>query len=131
MKKQYTLLILLVGSITIQAQIVNIPDANFKARLLQEEVAFDENYVPITIDANSNGEIEVNEIQNVYSLDVSNSNIGDLTGIESFTALKSLNCNHNQLTTLTITTISLNGLDASYNMLTSINVIFDSVVEGL
>lgn len=131
MKKLYTLLVLLVGSITIQAQIVNIPDANFKAKLLQEEVAFDENYEPITIDANNNGEIELNEIQNVYALDVSNSNIANLTGIESFTALKSLNCSHNQLTTLTITTISLIGLDASYNMLTSINVTFDPVVEGL
>ncbi|MGV9003717.1 DUF7619 domain-containing protein [Flavobacterium sp.] len=132
MKKLYTLLVLLVGSITIQAQIVNISDANFKARLLQEEVAFDENFVPITIDTNSNGEIEVNEIQNVYALDVSNSNIANLAGIEFFTALKSLNCSHNLLTTLSINNgISFSGLDASYNMLTYINVTFDPIVEGL
>ena len=94
-----TVFIGLVG----EAQIVTIPDANFKARLLaaspSNTIASDFNGY-IKIDANNDGEIQVSEAQAVYHLDVSNSNIGDLTGIASFTSIGELYCNNNHLTTL-------------------------------
>lgn len=39
MKKFYTLLFIVVG-LLVNAQIVNIPDANFKAKLLQASPSF-------------------------------------------------------------------------------------------
>ena len=57
----------------LQAQIITIPDANFKAKLLSSNtttnvVARDENYQPLIIDANGNDEIEVNEALQVRYL---------------------------------------------------------------
>jgi hypothetical protein len=58
-------------AIVAQAQVVNIPDANFKARLLA--ISF--------LDANNDGSIQVSEAQKVKTLDVSYKEIQDLTGI--------------------------------------------------
>ncbi|MBK8442578.1 MAG: hypothetical protein IPL35_03800 [Sphingobacteriales bacterium] len=57
------------------AQIVNIPDPNFKNALL--------NHSPI-IDTNNDGEIQVAEAEAVDSLYLFNKNITDLTGIKAF-----------------------------------------------
>ena len=106
-------------------QIINFPDPNFKAKLLQPNVGYDENWALKTIDANNNGEIEVSEAQNIYALDVSNGAISDLTGISYFKELKSLNCNQNLLTSLIIdTSIILNSLEANHNFLSSCFSIF-------
>jgi len=73
---------------------VNIPDANFKAALL--------NYSP-RIDLDYDGKIEDCEAENVTSLDLSNKNIADLTGIEAFINITSLNVSNNNLTSLDLT----------------------------
>ena len=71
------------------AQIVNIPDANFKAYLVNNSF----------INTNNDSEIQVSEATNYTDgIYVSNLNISDLTGIEAFTSLTSLYCNN--LTTL-------------------------------
>ena len=54
--------------------IVYIPDANFKAKL-----------IALGVDTNTDGEIQFSEALVPTVLDVSNSNIADLTGIEAFT----------------------------------------------
>src|SRR5690606_36728942 len=81
--------------------IVYIPDANFKARLLQasssSDIAKNATGQNIKIDTNNDGEIQVSEVLNVYQLYVQNSNIGDLTGIEAFINLTRLDCYGNNL----------------------------------
>jgi hypothetical protein len=71
--------------------IVYIPDANFKAKL-----------IALGVDTNTDGEIQFSEALVPTVLDVSNSNIADLTGIEAFTNLATLNCSINNLTTLNL-----------------------------
>src|SRR6476620_2020714 len=131
MKKLY-LLFCLVFSLVASAQIINFPDPNFKAKLLQPNVAFDANGDAIILDANNDNEIEVSETANVEQLVVSNAAISDLTGISYFADLKFLNCNNNALTAILIdNSISLMALYANHNMLSSVNVNFDASNEGL
>ncbi|WP_309640883.1 T9SS type A sorting domain-containing protein [Flavobacterium sp.] len=100
MKNIFLLFLLFTGM--VKAQIVNIPDANFKAILLSANMS---NIIAYNteIDINHNGEIEYSEAQNVLylNLDTSSStdNIADLTGIETFVNLIDLNFSDNQLTT--------------------------------
>lgn len=126
--KKYYLLLLFVTSF-VSAQIVNIPDANFKAKLISAStsssvvIARDVNNNPMAIDTNLNGEIEEIEALAVYGLFIPNSNISDLTGIQYFTNLKNLFCNSNPITTLDLTGIvNLETLSAYDCMLTNLNV---------
>ncbi|WP_291128377.1 DUF7619 domain-containing protein [Flavobacterium sp. UBA7682] len=116
----------------VNGQIINFPDANFKAKLMQPYVAVTNNPNDIYLDSNNDGELEVSEVDNVWQLDVSNANISDLTGIEYFTSLKYLNCNNNLLTTISILApTALSMLYANHNALTSVSVNWDSFKEGL
>ena len=133
MKKLY-FLFFFACSFLANAQIVNIPDANFKAKLLSaspsNEVASTEtpnsngsvsNYH--TIDTNGDGEIQVSEAQAIKWLDVSSSNIFDLTGIEAFVNLQTLYCHYSQLTSLNVSqNVNLEYLYCFGNQLTSLDV---------
>jgi alpha-tubulin suppressor-like RCC1 family protein/Leucine-rich repeat (LRR) protein len=67
-----------------------IPDQNFEQKLID-----------LGIDTDGlNGKITIADISAITTLDLSNSNIKDLTGIENFTALNILDCRNNQLITL-------------------------------
>lgn len=121
--KYFYLLICITFSCFVNAQIINFPDANFKARLLQPDVAYDVMNNALILDANNDSQIEVSEVQNVSDLNLSNANISDLTGISNFVNLKSLNCNYNSLTSISISNaVSLIALNAKYNALTTVNV---------
>jgi len=91
-------------------QIVNIPDVNFKAKLLAANssngIARDINDTAIQIDSNNNNEIEIPEALAVFALSVDNGAISDLTGIESFTNLRVLGCSQNNLSVLPISNLS-------------------------
>jgi hypothetical protein len=67
------------------------------------------------------------------TLDVSNSGITDLAGIEYFTALEVLNCSDNSLTALDVSTLSnhLEKLNCSGNSLTALDVSTLSNLEEL
>ncbi len=110
MKRYYFSLLLTYFSLATFAQIVNIPDVNFKAKLLAADTsngfASDINDMYIQIDSNNNNEIEVSEALVVFALSVDNSSINDLTGIESFTNLRVLGCSQNNLTELPISNLS-------------------------
>jgi uncharacterized repeat protein (TIGR01451 family) len=119
-----------------QAQIVNIPDANFKAKLLRASTTFgiakDSLGNNIKIDANDDGEIHEFEASKVYDLDVRNSNIGSLEGIMSFTNLKTLRCSDNQLSNLNVSGLtSLEYLKCSSNQLSSLDVSGLTSLESL
>jgi hypothetical protein len=62
-------------------------------------------------------------INTVTFLNVGQENIADLTGIEAFTALTTLNCWNNQLTSIDVSTnIALTDLDCYGNQLTSLDL---------
>ncbi|MDR1722687.1 MAG: hypothetical protein LBR84_01955 [Tannerella sp.] len=69
-------------------EIVTIPDANFKAYLLEN------------FDANNDGEISQAEANAVKSIDCSGKEIAAIDGIEKFTNLESLACDNNNLSEL-------------------------------
>src|SRR6187399_1511842 len=107
MKYFYTFVLLFVN-IIINAQIVNIPDANFKAKLLQASptnpIASAEEYIGypavntfVSIDTNSDGEIQLSEALAIKFLNVNSSNISNLEGISSFSNLTDLICYGNNL----------------------------------
>ncbi|WP_426091126.1 DUF7619 domain-containing protein [Flavobacterium sp. DSR3-2] len=125
MKKIYFLLIALCVFNGLSAQIVNIPDANLKAKLLSantSNVVAGYNFMQgIQLDANHNGEIEISEALAIQYLDVSNSNISNLTGIQSFVNLRQIICSNNNLTTIDLSSFeTLFGIFCSHNLLTSI-----------
>ena len=98
----------------VNAQIVNIPDAIFKANLVGNA----------DINTNADSEIQVSEATAFKGgIKCQFLNISDLTGIESFTALTSLACYNNQLTSLDVSkNTSLTYLDCNFNQLTSLDV---------
>lgn len=105
------------------ANIVNIPDANFKTALLEHGTTITGPGIS-PIDTDGDGEICETEAQaytgKIYVL---GQGVNDLTGIEAFTALTELNCSSNQLTSLDISAnTALLTLDCSINQLISLNV---------
>lgn len=108
--KKALLLLFFVTSIA-NAQIVNIPDANFKAKLIATGV-----------DTNSDGNIQVSEALAQTSLMLYNANISDLTGINSFQNVVTVNCMYNSLTNLNIALPHLLVFLCNHNQLTSLNV---------
>ncbi|WP_298903610.1 T9SS type A sorting domain-containing protein [uncultured Psychroserpens sp.] len=110
MKKIVLLLLLVTGF--AKAQIVNIPDANFKATLIAQGV-----------DTNTDGDIQVSEALAQTIINVENSNISDLTGIEAFTNLLELNCRSNQLSSIDVSqNTSLQILNCFDNQLTNLDI---------
>ncbi|MFN3754798.1 T9SS type A sorting domain-containing protein [Flavobacterium sp.] len=127
MKKLYTLLVLLFAISTANSQIVNIPDANFKAKLLQSsaiaDIAYNSIGTKIKIDQNDNGDIEISEALEVYRLNLNFGTISNLEGIASFANLRYLYCNNNQILELNLSSlINLRELECYSNQLVSINV---------
>lgn len=119
--KKITLFILLLTGV-VQSQIVNIPDVNFKTKLLQAS-ATNNIAGSLKVDTNDNGEIEESEALQITMLNVNYSNISDLTGIQSFANLQNLHCAYNSLTTLNVSgMISLFDLTCNHNSLTSLNI---------
>lgn len=102
MKKSLLVLILSVSGFA-GAQTINFADANLKAKLLETgnwlAVARDQNDNVINLDANGNGEIEVGEASAAYFLNISGANISNLSGLEYFVNLKTLQCSNNPLNT--------------------------------
>ena len=88
MKKIALLLVFWICQISY-AQIVDIPDPNFKAGLIEEGV-----------DTNGDGEIQVSEAEEVLYLHLPYRNIESIEGILSFTNIITLNLRNNNLTSL-------------------------------
>jgi hypothetical protein len=101
-------------SVSLFGQNVYIPDANFKAYLVGNPY----------INTNGDTEIQVSEASAFDgSIWCAGLNITDLTGIEAFTAFKSLYCYSNQLTVLDLSqNTALVTLECWDNQLTTLNV---------
>lgn len=143
MKKILLLLVIFTALVT-NAQTIIFPDPAFKAKLLMLGTAIGFNNQFITLDANSDGEIQVSEAVLAKYLRVNGGNISSLEGIQNFSAMQELQCDSNVLTSLNLdgmvnltsvrcesnqlTTLSLNGLinllaiDCSDNSLTQLDL---------
>jgi len=129
MKKIYLIILLILFSV-FQAQIINIPDPVFKAKLLAANttngIAIGSNNQNIVIDTNGDQEIQVSEALNVSKLFIpgqAGSMITDLTGISQFTNLKSLAAFNNALTNLQISGLSyLEVIHVANNNLTALSI---------
>jgi len=118
MKQNYFLLLLFCSQLFF-SQIIDFPDTNFKARLLQSSstnyIAADLNGNATKIDQNNDGQIDVSEALNISKISISgqthpinyyqnylgtNNNISSLEGINFFKNLTILECKGNNLTFL-------------------------------
>lgn len=124
MKKRYVFILVFITAFA-QAQIVNIPDTDFKNALVNTDCV-DTNGDGIgdsDADLNNDGEIQVSEAEAVLWLNVSNNYIHSLEGIQSFTSLEYLGCVQNQLTSLDVTHCpNLVNLLCLWNQITSLDV---------
>ena len=96
------------GAAGVAIDEANFPDANFRT------------YVAI-FDMDTDKLLSPAELTNVTEMDIRNKSIGDLTGIEHFTALTKLDCRWNQLTSLDVSqNTALQVLNCHNNQLTSL-----------
>ncbi|MCL2329335.1 MAG: hypothetical protein FWC39_12590 [Bacteroidetes bacterium] len=104
----------LAGTLNLELQGIainseNFPDENFRNWILAQSYGSGNNLSP-------------KEIKGITSIAVSNQNIADLSGIELFDNLKTLNCSNNNLKSLDITLPeSIETLNCSGNYLTSLD----------
>jgi uncharacterized repeat protein (TIGR01451 family) len=137
MKTNYFLIIALFFTSFLSAQIITIPDANFKNKLVlanvtSNQIAKNAAGAFIKIDSNSDGEIQQTEANEVVYLSVSYSNIASLEGITSFTNLETLFCEGNSLTTLNVTALSnLKDINCNFNMIANLNISGMQSIEKL
>ncbi len=125
MKNALYIILLFTG--VVNGQIVNIPDVNFKDKLLASSptyaIAKDAMGNGIVVDTNGDGQIQVSEALLVYKLMVTFGNIFQLTGIESFENLVDLNCSNTSISSLNVSSLSyLKILKCDNSQLNSINI---------
>jgi hypothetical protein len=108
----------------IQAQNISIPDAIFKARLLSSNsnntIAKDLNGNYFSIDANNDNQIQQIEANNVSAININahetSNRVSDITGINSFTNLTSLDVEYNNVSNINIAGLQyLTNIDCSNN----------------
>ncbi|MFN3753949.1 T9SS type A sorting domain-containing protein [Flavobacterium sp.] len=127
MIKKYFFWFCILFGLSTQAQIINIPDANFKNALVNTLCVDNNSFYGGDVDADTNndGEIQISEALLVTKLILNNYNISSLTGIEYFTNLVSLEVGGNPLITLNLQIPSLKKLTCHNAQLTEL------IVDGL
>ena len=107
------------GETDVSINETNFPDANFRTVVKEYDTDKDENLSRAEIEA-------VKEIKCYYR------DIRSLTGIEYFTALQTLECYSNQLTSLDISgNTALKSLDCAKNQLAALDVSQNTALESL
>lgn len=99
--------LMFISDAAMSQEVVEIPDANFKSCLLDNA----------EINTNGDDEIQVVEAE-VYDGEINcwGESIADMTGIEAFTQIDSLDCSMNEIDSLDLThNLQLEFLDCSYN----------------
>ncbi|WP_433628087.1 DUF7619 domain-containing protein [Chryseobacterium cucumeris] len=130
MKKLYLIIFMIFFAI-FQAQTVNITDTNFMTKLLSansntNQIAKNLAGTWTKIDLNNDGQIQVSEAINLSYLDLSSSPntnyMSNLSGIESFINLVSLDLNRNNLTNINLSLPNLEKLVVNNNGVTSLDI---------
>ena len=112
MNYNYFCIVLICFGFNLNSQTTSIPDVNFEQALIDQG-----------LDDVIDGSVLTSNINSITSLGVGSKNISDLTGIEDFTALVSLHCDDNNLSTLDLTgNINLTQVYCIFNNLTSLDV---------
>ena len=107
------------GAAGVAIDPINFPDAAFRA------------YVA-TFDTDNDDRLSPAELAAAESMSLIGKSIGDLTGIEHFTALTHLNCRWNQLTSLDVSqNTALQVLNCNDNQLTSLDVSKNTALKDL
>ena len=112
-------------SVSSVAQIVNIPDANFKNVLLNQNCADFDNDGDYDgdVDTNNDGEIQVSEAEAVIRLRGTNEGIVSVEGIESFVNIEILTLFGNDITEIDLSQLSeLTHISLSGSELTTLDV---------
>ena len=108
------------GAADVAIDPTNFPDANFRA------------HVAKNFDTDNDDRLTPTELAAVKSMSLIGKSIGDLTGIEHFTALTHLRCRKNQLTSLDVSkNTALEELDCGDNQLTSLDVSANTALKEL
>lgn len=116
-----TLFAIILLTTPMVAQFVDIPDYMFFNAILGNSA-----------DTNADGAISFEEAKAMLALDVSNSEIEDMTGIEAFVNLDTLNCAFNSISELEISALTgLVLLSVESNELTSLDVSNNDTLEVL
>ncbi|WP_425075311.1 T9SS type A sorting domain-containing protein [Psychroserpens sp. S379A] len=103
-------------------QIVNIPDANFKSYLVNNN----------SINLNGDTEITVAEAQATTELLINGLSISDLTGIEAFTNLTRLDCYTNNLTTIDVSNnLALTRLHCADNQIETLDISANTLITDI
>ncbi|MDZ7648431.1 MAG: hypothetical protein U5K54_15285 [Cytophagales bacterium] len=112
MKKMILFSLLLLLPSLSYAQVVRIPDQNFKQRV-----------IALGFDTNGDNEIQITEAQQVTILNVDNLGIVNMEGISSFINLEELNCYNNKLSSLDVSKLKkLKSLYAFNNRIENLNI---------
>lgn len=116
--------ILLLRFIPFFIALISLPFSTIAQTTLIPYVNFEQKLTDFWYDTNGlNGNILNSDAGIVTILDLSQSNVSNLNGIEAFTALNYLYCDGNQLTNLNISeNTALIQLFCEYNQLTSLDV---------
>ena len=126
MKKILFLLLFIyvcLGKAQQERDIIHIPDTKLKKILLENTM----------INTNNDLEISKSEAESFTgTINISNKQITDLTGIEAFTNLTELNCSNNQLTRLDISKNTLlTSLNCDENQLTTLDTSHNTNLKTL
>jgi hypothetical protein len=113
-----------VNDVFNNAKITQIPDPNFEQSLLNQS---------IDSDGVLNGEVFTSDIYRLINLDISNQNIENITGIQDFKSLQTLDCSFNtNLTTINVDkNTSLTALIANNASLNTLNTSFNEELRFL
>lgn len=125
MKNLYALLVTLLMSFIVNAQIIENLGPEFKNILVNVNCV-----APVwgsvgtsDVDTNNDGEISIVEAEAVVHLVIGQWDVIDATGIEYFVNLESLNCEYSLLSSLDISAlVNLVNLNCANNQLTSLDV---------
>lgn len=110
--KLLAFLLFLFLQIISNAQVVRIPDANFKQRIIS-----------LGYDINGDNQIQVSEAQQETILTVDKLGIVNMEGVNSFTNLEELNCYDNKITSLDVSKLKkLKYLYAFNNRIGNLNI---------
>lgn len=107
--------------------------SNCSSSTIIPDPKFEDKLIALGIDTDGkNGKVLTANIATVTSLDVSNAGITDLTGIEDFTSLQSLNCNNNELTKIDLKyNHDLESLNVSNNKLSVLKLVYNIKLKDI
>jgi Leucine-rich repeat (LRR) protein len=138
MKKNYLFFLLLFIAYWSQAQIVNIPDTNFKNYVLNTNLVDTNNddIFDSDIDINNDGEVQESEALLVTEMKPISRNIASFEGLQYFTNLEIFECSNNPITSLSLTqNVNLKSLLCTNfinsNSLTSLDITQNVLLESL